>query len=81
MCVVAEGEGSEVRGCGGGVRRGSGEGRARGHQGASQDDLLPPHPGAYGDPCNALKLSLFINFVDYEFIYLWGCIVRDLGFD
>ncbi|CAN6270151.1 unnamed protein product, partial [Urochloa humidicola] len=44
----AEGEGGEVRGRGGRVQRGAAEGRARGHQGASQDDPLPSHPGPSG---------------------------------
>jgi hypothetical protein len=53
--MIAEGDGGEVHGgVGGGnsVRPGAAEVRARGHQGASQDDTLPSYPGAYGDPCH-----------------------------
>jgi hypothetical protein len=49
VCVIAEGQGGgegavgEVHG--GGVRRGAAQGRAPGHQGAAEDNPLPPHPG------------------------------------
>jgi hypothetical protein len=57
--MIAEGDGGEVHGgVGGGnsVRPGAAEVRARGHQGASQDDTLPSYPGAYGDPCTRFEM-------------------------
>lgn len=51
MMIAGEGDDGEVHGgVGGGdsVRPGAAEVRARGHQGASQDDTLPPYPGKYG---------------------------------
>lgn len=59
---------------GGGVGRGGAEGRSRGHQGAPQDDALPPHPGMISSRVHAPrdaalvapKLLLHISITMWE---------------
>lgn len=85
VCVIAGGEGGgerqvgDVHGVGvgvggGGVGRGGAEGRSRGHQGAPQDDALPPHPGMISSRVHAPrdaalvapKLLLHISITMWE---------------
>ncbi|KAF7001840.1 hypothetical protein CFC21_017423, partial [Triticum aestivum] len=70
--VGGEGAIGEVHG--GGVGRGTAEGRARGHQGAAQHNPLPPHPDAGPSaPADHLRLVFYrMGLDDKEIVALSG---------